>query len=112
MSDVYKNVEQSGIVLYDDHILVLLEENAGENKSAGGLLLGNSEKDEPMIGQVIMVGTGKRNEKGEIIPIDIKIKTKVMFKKWAGTKLSLKPFGIEEGNFVIVKASEIMLGGK
>lgn len=112
MSDICKDLQDKGIVLYDDHVLILLEDNSGESKSAGGIILGNSEKDEPLTGKVMMVGAGKTTENGNIIPIKIEKGTIVMFKKWAGTKIKLESFGIKEGNFVIVKASEIMLGGK
>ena len=48
---------------------VLVERIEVESKTASGLIIPDTAKEKPMQGTVIAVGSGNRNEKGEIIPM-------------------------------------------
>ncbi len=54
-----------------------------EHKTKGGIVLPDTaEKEKPMIGKVVAVGPGKFDDKGERVPMSVKVGDKVLFKKY------------------------------
>jgi chaperonin GroES len=53
--------------------------------------------------QKTAVGPGARNEKGEIVPLDVKAGDRVLFGKWSGTETK-----IDGEELLIMKESDIM----
>jgi len=71
----------------NDRILVKrLEE---EETTKGGIIIPDSAKEKPAEGEVIAVGKGKRNDKGERVKMDIKVGDRVLFSKYGGTDVKL-----------------------
>lgn len=71
----------------NDRVLVKrLEE---EEMTKGGIIIPDSAKEKPAEGEVIAVGKGKMNEKGERIKMDIKAGDRVLFSKYGGTDVKL-----------------------
>ena len=68
--------------LQDRVIVKRIEE---EETTAGGIIIPDSAKEKPQEGEVVAVGKGKANEDGEITPLDVKVKDRVLFGKYAGT---------------------------
>jgi chaperonin GroES len=71
------------------HDRVLLRRVEEEERSAGGVIIPDTAKEKPMQGEVMAVGPGARNAKGEIIPPDIAIGDRVLIGKWSGTEVKL-----------------------
>ena len=71
----------------NDRILVKrLEE---EETTKGGIIIPDSAKEKPAEGEVIAVGKGKRNDKGERVKMDVKVGDRVLFSKYGGTDVKL-----------------------
>lgn len=68
----------------------------------GGLYIPDTAKEKPTQGQVVAVGPG-RVEKGERIPMEVKVGDKVLYGKYSGTNITL-----EGEDVVIIKASDIL----
>jgi chaperonin GroES len=68
---------------------VFVKVSASEEKTAGGILLPDSAKEKPQVGEVVQVGTGKRNDDGSHQAIEVKIGDKVLYSKYAGTDVKL-----------------------
>ena len=85
------------------HDRVLLKPLEAEEKTAGGIIIPDTAKEKPMQGEVVAVGPGARNEKGEIVPLEVKVGDRVLFGKWSGTEVKI---GGDE--LLIVKESDIM----
>jgi len=85
------------------HDRVLVRRVAEEEKTAGGIIIPDTAKEKPMEGEVVAVGSGARNEKGEIVPLDVKAGDRVLFGKWSGTEVKI---GGEE--LIIMKETDIM----
>ncbi|MFZ5624460.1 MAG: co-chaperone GroES [Gemmatimonadota bacterium] len=69
----------------------------------GGLYIPDTAKEKPTQGEVIAVGPG-RIEKGERVPMEVKVGDKVIYGKYSGT-----PFTTVEGDeVIIIKASDIL----
>ncbi len=60
-----------------------------EAKTPSGIILPESAREKPQEGQVIAVGPGARNEKGERLPLDVKVGDTVLYTKYAGTEVKL-----------------------
>ena len=85
------------------HDRVLLKPLEAEEKTAGGIIIPDTAKEKPMQGEVVAVGPGARNEKGEIVPLEVKVGDRVLFGKWSGTEVKI---GGDE--LLIVKESDVM----
>jgi len=85
------------------HDRVLVRRVAEEEKTAGGIIIPDTAKEKPMEGEIVAVGSGARNEKGEIVPLDVKAGDRVLFGKWSGTEVK-----IDGEDLIIMKESDIM----
>jgi len=71
----------------NDRILVKrLEE---EEMTKGGIIIPDSAKEKPAEGEVVAVGKGKVNDKGDRIKMDVKVGDRVLFSKYGGTDVKL-----------------------
>jgi chaperonin GroES len=85
------------------HDRVLVRRLEAEEKSAGGIIIPDTAQEKPMQGQVIAVGPGARNEKGEIVALDVKEGDRILFGKWSGTEVKM-----DGEDMLIMKESDIM----
>ena len=86
--------------LHDRVVVKRIEE---EQKSKGGIIIPDTAKEKPMQGEVLAVGPGARNDKGEIVALDVKAGDRVLFGKWSGTEVR-----IDGQDLLIMKESDIM----
>ena len=70
-----------------DRVFVKVSE--AEEKTAGGIYLPDNAKEKPQIGEVVTVGDGKTNDKGERVPVEVKVGDRVLYSKYAGTDIKL-----------------------
>ncbi|NEO87769.1 MAG: co-chaperone GroES [Spirulina sp. SIO3F2] len=68
---------------------VFVKVSASEEKTAGGILLPDTAKEKPQIGEIAAVGPGKLNDKGERTALEVKVGDKVLYSKYAGTDIKL-----------------------
>ncbi len=85
------------------HDRVLIKRTDSEEKTAGGIIIPDTAKEKPMEGEVVAVGSGARNEAGQLVPLDVKVGDKVLFGKWNGTEVKV---GGQE--LLMMKENEIM----
>ena len=85
------------------HDRVVVKRVAEEEKTKGGIIIPDTAKEKPMEGEVIAVGPGARDEKGALVPLDVKAGDRILFGKWSGTEVKLD--GVE---YLIMKESDIM----
>ncbi|MGE0744206.1 MAG: co-chaperone GroES [Rhodospirillales bacterium] len=86
--------------LHDRVVIRRVEE---ESRTTGGIIIPDTAKEKPMQGEVLAVGPGARNEKGEIVALDVKVGDRVLFGKWSGTEVRL-----DGEELMIMKESDIM----
>jgi chaperonin GroES len=71
-----------------DHILI--EPIKEEEKTKAGIFLPETaSKERSEEGKVVAVGPGKKNEKGEITPIYVKVGDKVLFTKYGPSEIKV-----------------------
>jgi len=72
----------------DDRIVVRPSE--AEEKTASGLVIPDTAKENPQQGEVLAAGPGRRADStGEIIPLDVKAGDKVVYSKYGGTEITI-----------------------
>jgi len=84
-----------------DRILILGMDK--EKKTKGGILIPDTAKEKPQEGKVIAVGTGKMDDKGKRIPLDVKKGDRVLFGKYAGDEIKID--GVEH---LIMREDDIL----
>jgi chaperonin GroES len=85
------------------HDRVLVRRVEGEEKTKGGIIIPDTAKEKPMEGEVVAVGAGARNERGELVPLDVKAGDRILFGKWSGTEVKM-----DGEELLIMKESDIM----
>ena len=85
------------------HDRVVVKRVAEEEKSRGGIIIPDTAKEKPMEGEVVAVGPGARNEKGDLVPMDVTAGDRILFGKWSGTEVK-----IDGDELLIMKESDIM----
>jgi len=68
---------------------VLVKVSASEETTAGGILLPDTAKEKPQVGEITAVGPGKRNEDCSRQAPEVKAGDKVLYSKYAGTDIKL-----------------------
>ena len=84
------------------HDRVLVRRVEAEEKTAGGIIIPDTAKEKPQEGEVVSVGTGARNDAGDIHPLEVKAGDKILFGKWSGTEVKL-----DGEDLIIMKESDI-----
>ena len=89
------------------HDRVLVRRIAEQEKTAGGIIIPDTAKEKPQEGEVVAVGSGRR-EKGELIPLDVKVGDRILFGKYSGSEIKL-----DDQEYLILREEEILakLGG-
>ena len=85
------------------HDRVVVRRLTGEEKTAGGIIIPDTAKEKPQEGEVVAVGSGTINDKGDLRPLDVKAGDRILFGKWSGTEVRLNG---EE--LLIMKESDIL----
>ena len=63
---------------------VIVKRVESETKTASGIFIPDNAAEKPDQGEVLAVGPGKRNDKGELILLTVKVGDRVLFGKYSG----------------------------
>ena len=76
-----------------------------EEKTASGIVLPDTAKEKPMLGEVVAVGEGKWDDEGEKrIPVDVNVGDRVIYGKYSGTEYKTS----DGEELLILRVSEIL----
>lgn len=82
---------------------VLVEPIEQEEVTAGGIVLPETAKEKPQQGKVLAAGPGDRNDKGERVPMDVKVGDVILFAKYSGTEVK-----IDGKKLLIMRESDLL----
>jgi chaperonin GroES len=85
------------------HDRVVIRRVDAEGKTAGGIFIPDTAQEKPMEGEIVAVGPGARNDKGTIVPLDVKPGDRILFGKWSGSEIKL-----DGEDLLIMKESDVM----
>lgn len=82
---------------------IIVKQAEAQTQTASGLYIPDNAKEKPQQGEVLAVGPGRRDDKGERIPMDVKVSDKVLYSKYGGTEVHY-----EGEDYLIVGARDIL----
>ena len=82
---------------------VIVEALEEEETTSSGIVLPDTAKEKPQRGRVLAVGPGARNDKGEIIPMEVAVGDEVIYSKYGGTEVK-----VDGEDLLILRESDIL----
>lgn len=76
---------------------VIVRPAAAEETTKGGIIIPDTAKEKPQRGEIVAVGTGKKDE-----PMTVKAGDKVLYGKYAGTEIT-----IDGEEYLMMRESDI-----
>ncbi len=86
--------------LYDR---ILVRRVAEEEKTKGGIIIPDTAKEKPSEGEVVAVGSGKVNEKGELRKLEVKAGDRILFGKYSGNEIK-----VDGDELIILREDEVL----
>jgi len=86
--------------LYDRIVVKRLEE---QEQVQGGIIIPDTAKEKPQEGEVVAVGKGKRNDKGEFVAMELEAGNKILFGKYSGSDIK-----IDGNEYLIMREDEVL----
>jgi len=84
--------------------IVVQPKDEDEARTASGLVIPDTAKEKPQLGQVLAVGPGQWNEDGdERIPLDVAVGDLVFYSKYGGTEVKY-----EGEDYLILSARDVL----
>jgi chaperonin GroES len=84
-----------------DRVIVKRVEN--ETKTASGIVIPDSAAEKPDQGEVLAIGPGKRNDKGDLIALTVKVGDRVLFGKYSGQTVK-----VDGDELLVMREEDIM----
>ena len=84
-----------------DRIVIKVIEDT--EQTSGGIFIPESAKEKPQKGEVVAVGLGKMNDKGEREPMDVKVGDVILYAKYAGTDVK-----VQDTNYKILSIKDAL----
>ena len=81
---------------------VIVQANKAEETTKGGIILPDTAKEKPSQGKIIAVGAGATNDKGEIVPLTVKVGDAVLYGKYSGTEIN-----VDGEEYLIMRENDI-----
>jgi chaperonin GroES len=85
------------------HDRVVVRRIQEDERTKGGIIIPDTAKEKPQQGEIVAVGPGAPDEKGNVQPLDVKAGDRVLFGKWSGTEVK-----IDGEELLIMKESDIL----
>ena len=86
------------------HDRVVVRRTDEDERTTGGIIIPDTAKEKPQQGEVVAVGPGVADEKGQVQPLDVQAGDRVLFGKWSGTEVKI------DGNDVLIMKESDILG--
>jgi chaperonin GroES len=81
---------------------VIIKPAAAEERTKGGIILPDTAKEKPVVGEVVAVGPGKVGDDGKKISLEVKVGDKVLYGKYSGTEVTY-----EGDEYLIMREADI-----
>jgi chaperonin GroES len=85
------------------HDRILVKRIEEQEVKKGGIIIPDTAKEKPKEGKVVAVGTGKVNEEGKKIPLDVKAGDRILFGKYSGSEVK-----VEDEEYLILREEDVL----
>ena len=82
---------------------IVIKSLEAEQTTASGLVIPDTAKEKPQEGEVLAVGPGRIDDKGNRVPLDVNVGDRDIYSKYGGTEIK---HGGEE--FLILSARDVL----
>jgi chaperonin GroES len=82
---------------------VVVKPMDAEQKTSGGIIIPDNAKEKPQKGEVVAIGPGKVNDKGQKIEMTLKKGDKILYGKYSGSEIT-----IDGKEYLIVRESDVL----
>ena len=87
---------------------ILVQTLDAEQTTASGLVIPDTAREKPQLGEVIAVGPGKLDDNGKRQPVDVKIGDRVLYAKYSGQEIPRGVFGDDDDEYMVLKETDIL----
>ena len=101
-----KTTKTAKLVPLGDRILV--KQVRQDEVRASGLVIPDTAREKPQIGEVLAVGPGRLDDNGKRMPMDVKAGNRVLYAKYTGQEVPRGVLGAEDEEFLVLKESDIL----
>lgn len=84
-----------------DRVVVKPSEDAEQMR--GGLYIPDTAKEKPQQGEIVAVGPGRFDDKGNRLAVEVKVGDKVLYGKYSGTEVT-----VEGEQYLILRESDVL----
>ncbi len=81
---------------------VVIKPSEAEEKTKGGIILPDTAKEKPVVGEVVAVGPGRKADDGKLVAMELKVGNKVLYGKYSGTEVAL-----DSQEYLIMRETDI-----
>ena len=81
---------------------VVIKPSPAEEKTKGGIILPDTAKEKPVVGEVVAAGPGRKGDDGKIVAPELKVGDKVLYGKYSGTEVTF-----DGQEYLIMRESDI-----
>ena len=85
------------------HDRILIKRIEEQETVKGGIIIPDTAKEKPQEGEVMAVGTGRKEKDGKVIPLDVKPGDRILFGKYSGTDIR-----IADEEYLILREEEVL----
>jgi chaperonin GroES len=85
------------------HDRILVKRVEEQEVKKGGIIIPDTAKEKPQEGKVIAAGTGKVNDDGKKIPLDVKAGDRILFGKYSGSEVK-----VEDEEYLILREEDVL----
>jgi len=96
---------RSKVVPLGDRIVV--RQTRQDEVRASGLVIPDTAREKPQLGEVIAVGPGRLDDNGKRLPIDVKTGDRVLYAKYSGQEVPAGVYGDRE-DYMVLKETDIL----
>lgn len=87
---------------------VVVKQTKQDEVRASGLVIPDTAREKPQMGEVIAVGPGRFDDNGKRLPIDIKVGDRVLYAKYSGQEVPRGVFGNDDDEYMILKENDVL----
>ena len=81
---------------------IVVKPSPAQEVTKGGIILPDTAKEKPVVGEVVATGPGRHSDDGKLVPMEVKVGNNVLYGKYSGTEVTL-----DGQEYLIMRESDI-----
>ena len=82
---------------------VIVKAHEAEEKTASGIILPDTAKEKPQMGEIVATGVGKTSDAGNLVKMSLKVGDTVLYGKYSGTEIN-----VDGQELLIMRESDVL----